>query len=89
MVGWVTKDAVMFRFVRSAYEPGPPHGTEALIGKQAIVVEACEPRGRVRVGPEHWAARPAKKGETFDVGERVRVVAFDGYTLEVERAKPE
>jgi len=72
--------------VGSAYGPGPPHGTEALIGRLAVVVEACAPDGRVRVGPEHWAARPAREGESLAVDEPVRVVAVDGYTLRVERA---
>ncbi len=86
MVGWCVKDAVMFRFVGSAYGPGPPHGTEALIGRPAIVVEACAPEGRVRIGAEHWSARPKLDGETLAVGDHVNVVAADGYTLRVERA---
>ncbi|MDP6977331.1 MAG: NfeD family protein [Myxococcota bacterium] len=86
MVGWCAKDAVMFRFVRSAYEPGPPHGTEALIGRSAIVIEACAPEGRVRIGAEHWSARSQVEGETLPVGEHVKVVAADGFTLRVTRA---
>ncbi len=86
MIGWSVKDAVMYRFVRKAYEPGPPHGTEALIGSQAIVVESCEPEGRVRIGAEHWSATPVREGEAIDVGERVLVTAVEGYTVRVERA---
>lgn len=79
--GWCVKDAVMFRFVRKAYEPGPPHGTEALIGRPAVVVEALQPEGRVRVGPEHWKARAETEGTHIAEGTPVRVVSVDGYTV--------
>ncbi len=84
MVGWCAKDAVMYRFVRSAYEPGPLHGTDALIGRPAVVVEACAPEGRIRIGAEHWVARPQAEGQSFAAGDAVRVVAAVGYTLQVE-----
>ena len=57
-------------------------GAEGLIGSEAEVIEACEPRGRVRLRGEIWHARCA---EGASVGERVRVSAVDGLTLEVER----
>jgi membrane-bound serine protease (ClpP class) len=55
-------------------------GAEALIGQVAVVVAACEPRGRVRLRGEIWHARcPAGAS----VGERVTVTGIDGLTLEV------
>ncbi|MCP4035687.1 MAG: hypothetical protein GY733_02020 [bacterium] len=83
MLGWVTKDAVMYRFVRAAYGPGPPHGTEALIGQRAVVVEALTPEGRVRVGAEHWSARPGEGAAEIAEGAHVTIVAVDGYTVRV------
>ena len=56
-------------------------GAEGLVGARGEVVEACEPTGRVRVRGELWQARcptPAISGQ------RVRVTAVDGLTLEVE-----
>jgi membrane-bound serine protease (ClpP class) len=56
-------------------------GAEGLIGEIAEVIEACDPRGRVRLRGEIWQARSAS---TAKVGERVTVAAVDGLTLEVE-----
>jgi membrane-bound serine protease (ClpP class) len=56
-------------------------GAEGLLGERAQVVEALSPLGRVRVRGELWAAR----AETHAiVGQRMRVTAVDGLTLEVE-----
>lgn len=81
--GWCIKDAVMFRFVRSAYEPGPPHGTEALVGQVGTVEEALTPAGTVRIGAEHWSARAEPGVEEIARGASVRVVSVDGYIVSV------
>lgn len=57
-------------------------GPETMIGATAEVVAACRPRGQVRLAGELWQARCE---EGADVGERVRVQALDGLTLQVER----
>jgi membrane protein implicated in regulation of membrane protease activity len=56
-------------------------GAEGLVGERAEVVEALDPAGRVRVRGELWAARAAQPAIA---GQRVRVTAVDGLTLEVE-----
>jgi membrane-bound serine protease (ClpP class) len=56
-------------------------GAEGLVGEVGEVVGACEPTGRVRVKGELWQARCATPAI---VGQRVRVTAVDGLTLEVE-----
>jgi membrane protein implicated in regulation of membrane protease activity len=58
-------------------------GVEALVGSTAEVIEACEPRGRVRFRGEIWHAECASRAE---VGARVTVTGVRGLTLEVERA---
>jgi membrane-bound serine protease (ClpP class) len=58
-------------------------GAETLIGAEAVVVSPLRPRGQVRVRGELWDARAARGA---DAGDRVRVVARDGLTLEVEAA---
>jgi membrane protein implicated in regulation of membrane protease activity len=55
-------------------------GSEAMVGQDAEVVEAGDPYGRVRIRGELWSAKGA---EPLRVGERVRVTAVDGLTLEV------
>jgi len=57
-------------------------GAEGMIGERAEVIEACKPRGRVRIRGEIWAAECA--GGAAD-GEQVRVVAVERLLLRVER----
>src|SRR3954470_16764956 len=56
-------------------------GKEALIGSSAQVIEACDPRGRVRFRGEIWHAECATRAE---VGARVEVTGVHGLTLRVE-----
>jgi membrane-bound serine protease (ClpP class) len=56
-------------------------GKEALIGSSAEVIEACDPRGRVRLRGEIWRAECDSDAR---VGDRVKVVGVDGLTLRVE-----
>jgi membrane-bound serine protease (ClpP class) len=56
-------------------------GAEGLVGARAEVIEECDPSGRVRLRGEIWHAR-CRGGAR--VGDRVRVTAVDGLTLEVE-----
>jgi membrane protein implicated in regulation of membrane protease activity len=58
-------------------------GPEALIGRRAEVIEACEPLGRVRLRGEIWHAR-CEQGAA--VGDGVVVTGVAGLTLQVERA---
>jgi membrane-bound serine protease (ClpP class) len=55
-------------------------GKEALIGATAEVIEACHPRGRVRLRGEIWHAECDQGAE---VGNRVTVTGVRGLTLEV------
>lgn len=63
----------------------PLVGTSALIGLDAVVVAACAPRGRVRIGGETWQARSKIAVEP---GRRVRVRSVEGLTLHVEPEQP-
>jgi membrane protein implicated in regulation of membrane protease activity len=58
-------------------------GVENLVGATGEVTTTLSPRGQIRVHGELWEARSATPVEP---GARVRVVAVDGLTLEVERA---
>jgi len=59
-------------------------GVENLVGAVGKAVEPLEPEGHVRVHGELWEARAP---EAVPAGVRVRVVALDGLTLEVETAE--
>ena len=56
-------------------------GKEALVGQSAEVIEACDPRGRVRFRGEIWYAECDAGAK---VGSRVRVTGVHGLTLRVE-----
>ena len=59
-------------------------GVEGLLREQAEAVESFERQGLVRVHGEVWTAVSRKP---VRAGERLRIVAVDGLTLEVEPAK--
>ena len=56
-------------------------GPETMIGQTAIVIDDCAPLGRVRLQGALWTARAS---DLIPAGERVRVTAIDGLTLDVE-----
>ena len=56
-------------------------GAETLIGKTAVVSEACRPVGQVRLDGEIWEAR-CEAGAS--PGDRVRVIGRDKLALLVE-----
>jgi membrane protein implicated in regulation of membrane protease activity len=57
-------------------------GAEGMIGERAVVIEACDPEGRVKVRGEIWAA-VADDARRFAPGERVRVTAVDGLKVRI------
>jgi membrane-bound serine protease (ClpP class) len=58
-------------------------GYEELIGDVAQVRESLDPEGQVFIQGALWRARTTG-GDTIEPGNRVRVKAVDGLTLEVE-----
>lgn len=70
-------------------EESTPHAVTnaaALKGRDAYVTEpVTELSGTVKLAGETWTARPQWDGETFAVGERVRVARIEGATARIER----
>ena len=60
-------------------------GAETLIGREAVAMTACRPRGQVRIDGEIWEAR-CDAGA--DAGDAVRIVDRESLTLIVEPAGP-
>jgi len=56
-------------------------GAEGMVGEPGEVIEACDPRGRVRFRGEIWNARSSSP---VGAGEPVRVRAVEGLTVVVE-----
>jgi len=60
-------------------------GAQTLLGREAVVMTACRPRGQVRIDGEIWEARcDAGAGE----GDTVRIVDRDNLALIVEPTGP-
>jgi len=60
-------------------------GAQTLLGREAVVMTACRPRGQVRIDGEIWKARcDAGAGE----GDTVRIVDRDNLALIVEPTGP-
>ena len=56
-------------------------GTAALIGKAGTIVDPVSAdSGSVRIDGEVWTARPYDEDETFEAGQRVRVLQIRGAT---------
>ncbi len=60
-------------------------GTEELMGAIGEVRARIDPEGQIFIQGALWRAVPAKPGEVFSTGDRVRVEAVEGLTLEVGR----
>lgn len=60
----------------------------ALIGKNAKVIEALDPiegAGKVKVNGEVWKAIPQDNSQTFEVGETVVIKDIDGVKLIIQK----
>jgi membrane protein implicated in regulation of membrane protease activity len=59
-------------------------GVDSLIGRTAKVTrEIDSSSGRIRMGADEWSARTQHSGETFAVGQTVRILQVDGATAVV------
>lgn len=83
---WLLKDALMFRFVRKAYEPGDGRIPRDVRDALGIATEQLEREGYVRIGSELWRARLAEGCPPIARGDSVRVVDVRGLTVVVDRA---
>jgi membrane protein implicated in regulation of membrane protease activity len=59
-------------------------GVDRLIGRTARVTREIDSSGgRIRMGADEWSARTQHSGETFAVGQTVRILQVDGATAVV------
>lgn len=62
-------------------------GVNTLIGRTAQVTRPVDVSGgRIRMGADEWTARSQLSGESFAVGETVRILQVDGATAVVGEA---
>ena len=67
---------------------GPTHkeldGVNSVVGRTARVTQPIDRHsGRIRLGADEWSARTQHSGETFEVGETVRILQVEGATAVV------
>ncbi|HHI01433.1 MAG TPA: NfeD family protein [Thermococcus litoralis] len=79
----IFKDVIAVKFLWEVFDKRVEVGPEALIGKEAMVVEELNPKGVVKIGNELWIAEcingAAKRGE------KVKIIEVRGTRLLVER----
>jgi membrane protein implicated in regulation of membrane protease activity len=81
---WVIKDAILFPFVRIAYQPTSGGGAASLVGARGTAQERLDPSGYVRISAELWRAELRSESPAVERGQRVRVLGVRGLTLVVE-----
>jgi membrane protein implicated in regulation of membrane protease activity len=81
---WMLKDAVMFPFVRKAYEPGDGSHPRELAGAAGTAKDTLAPTGYVQISSELWRAECGPAHAPIEVGARIRVVEVRGLTVVVE-----
>ncbi len=89
MILLVVKDAVLFPFLRHAYDANVKTGVEQLIGHSAVTQEDLNPDGLIRIRGELWKARLGDPGQTAPAGSTVRVESGKGLTLIVSTSQTE
>ncbi len=88
LAAWIAKDALLYPFLKRAYETGAAIGAERLVGSTGVAAQALDPQGYVKVGAELWRARSASR---IRAGESVSVAGVSGseaLVLIVESAAP-
>ena len=54
-------------------------GVAVYVGRTAVVSERVDQEsGRVRMGHDEWTARTQLDGETYEIGDEVRIVQIEG-----------
>jgi membrane protein implicated in regulation of membrane protease activity len=91
MVAFIAISGVLLALVRpiatkhlTQRTPLQLDGVDSIIGRTAKVTREIDiSGGRIRMGADEWSARSQHSGETFPVGERVRILQVDGATAVV------
>ncbi len=80
---WVVKDAILFPFVRRAYDWDRPQGANSMVGARGIAKERLAPSGYIQVRGELWRAELMEGSPPLEKGVGVRVEGACGLRLVV------
>ncbi len=89
LAAWIAKDALLYPFLKRAYESGAAVGPERLIGSAGVAAQTLDPQGYVKVGAELWRARSASRIRAGEPVSVAGVATSEAMILIVERAAPE
>ena len=89
VASWVIKDAVLYPFLRDAYDSDSPDAIDQLIGLDGVAIEPLAPQGYIRVRGELWLAEPCSAGITIGRNRPVTVDSIQGTVLLVRPAPAE
>jgi membrane protein implicated in regulation of membrane protease activity len=91
-VAFIAVSLALLAFVRPIaarhLQQGPDHpelgGANAVVGRTARVTQPIDRHsGRIKLGADEWSARTQHSGESFDVGDTVRILEIEGATAVV------
>jgi membrane protein implicated in regulation of membrane protease activity len=80
---WVVKEAILFPFVRRAYDWDRPQGANSMVGARGIAKERLAPSGYIQVRGELWRAELMEGSPPLEKGVGVRVKGACGLRLVV------
>jgi len=88
-LGWTIKDAVLYPFLKHAFDPTAGEQPHSPLGRFAVArdglgQDGASRTGYVQLGGELWQAELAEGAAAVAPGGRVRVVGQRGLHLEVE-----
>ncbi|HPA13851.1 MAG TPA: NfeD family protein [Desulfobacterales bacterium] len=78
---WVAKDAILFPFVRKAYEVNREEDGTPMRGLKGFAKERLSPSGYVQVRGELWKAKASDETRPIEKGECIKVYSIRGLTL--------
>jgi membrane protein implicated in regulation of membrane protease activity len=81
MVAWLVKDAILFRYVKPAYETGNSETDGDITGGEGRARERLDPSGYIVIRGRLWRARVKKGAGPIEEGGRVRIEGRSGLTL--------
>jgi membrane protein implicated in regulation of membrane protease activity len=91
LVAFVAVSALLLFMVRPiakrhlmAGTPLQLDGIDAVVGRTAVVTRAVDRHnGRIKLGADEWTARSQHSGESFAIGDTVRILQVEGATAVV------
>ena len=80
IIGWITKDIILFPFVWRAYDWDHESDGNPMLGLQGVALETIDPSGYVLVRGERWYAEIRGKAP-IEKGQKIEIRGMKGLTV--------